>query len=332
MNETMQRCDAPELGLLTFLKAGPLSLVQDHGRINCQSPGLTSSGAADRHAFDWANKLLNNPENTPAFEITLGPVTLHFSKPTRIAITGTQIEAQVVVPAPSQDRTQHDCKEAQTKGVASSANSSQCQRVYPWSTARIPAGGQLHLKYPSEGLRTYIAVEGGFLAPTLFGSCARVPREGLPGPFGTAITQGEQFQYAFLAQKAWQKRNLMTPFYAQPQHQEVLTLPVKSCYQFAQFSQTARNTLFSGTYTVTQLSDRMGYRLSGPKVSYPGELAWSEGIALGSIQIPPNGQPIVLLRDRQTIGGYPKIGTIPASACDSLSQCRPKQKIKFKRI
>lgn len=288
------------IGQLTFEKSGPLTLVQDLGRSGGQQLGFAPSGAADQHAFQWANQLLKNPENTPVFEITLGPVALTFSAPTRIALTGANAEVTL------DDRP-----------------------VYPWSSARVTAGARLIIKPPKAGLRTYLSIAGGFQTPTLFNSASCVPKEPIPTPMNRAIITGDTFYYKPLSEEALSVRNLMAPFQAQPDHTQLLTLKVRPCYQFSKFSEEAIKTLTTETYSVSQLCDRMGYRLSGAPITFPGNLEWSEGIALGSIQIPPNGQPIVLLRDRQTIGGYPKIGTVTAEGCDALSQRRPGQLVKF---
>lgn len=287
-------------GRITFEKPGPLTLVQDLGRQGGQQLGFAPSGAADQHAYRWVNQLLGNAENTPAFEITLGPVTLTFSAPTRIALTGTPAEATL------NDRP-----------------------IYPWSSARVTAGDRLYIKPPKTGLRTYLSVANGFYAPTLFQSHARVQNEPIPAPMNRAITAGEHFEYTPLSAEQLASPNLTAPFQAQTDHSAALTLTVRPCYQFAHFSEQALNILVTETFRVSQLCDRMGYRLSGTAIPCPGSLDWSEGIALGSIQIPPNGQPIVLLRDRQTIGGYPKIGTVSAEGCDALSQRRPGQSVQF---
>lgn len=295
----MQNQSTPT-GTITVEKPGPMALVQDLGRRGCQQAGLTTSGAADQKAYYWANHLLGNTQATPVFEISFGPALLHFTANTRVAITGTQCKAMI-----------------------------NGRQLYPWSSGRMPAGGRLHISMPTQGLRTYIAIEGGFLAPRLFDSCARVPREALPHPFGNAIAAGEHFTYRALSQHRWQALNCMTPFYQVPDHEQPLTLSLRPCYQYGQFSETARTQLQSRHYKVSAASDRMGYRLKGPRLDYPGHLPFSEGIALGSVQVPPDGQPIILLRDRQTIGGYPKIGTITEEDCDALSQRRPGQTVSF---
>lgn len=289
-----------QTGQLVFEKAGPLTLIQDSGRQGGQQLGFAPSGAADQYAYHWANRLLNNPENTPAFEITLGPVTITFSAPTRIAITGAQTETTV-----------------------------NGRPVYPWSAARVAEGDRLMIKPPKTGLRTYVAIYGGFATPKIFNSSACTPGEPLPPPFNQAIQAGDAFQFVPPAPEKLQQRNLMAPFNAQVNYAGELLLSVTPAYQFTQFSEAAIRTFFTEIFTVSQLCDRMGYRLTGPALEFPGSLDWSEGIALGSIQIPPNGQPIVLLRDRQTIGGYPKIGTITAQGCDALSQRRPGQTVRF---
>jgi len=288
------------IGTVSFLKAGPMSMVQDQGRRRCQHMGFASSGACDLYAYHWANKLLGNRLDAATFEITLGPVQMVFSTPTRISITGATNQALL-----------------------------NGQKILPWSSVRIDKDDTLTIPMPLQGLRTYIAIQGGLQQPKLFGSQSQTIREFLPKPFGGPIKQNDLFTYQTIDQDTFSQRNLMAPHRYLPDYQKELVVTIRPCYQFKKFSSKAIKTILGNSYEISPFSDRMGYQLKGEALEFPGAIDWSEGIAMGSIQVPESGLPIILLRDRQTIGGYPKIGTLSEEDCSALTQRRPGQRIRF---
>jgi allophanate hydrolase subunit 2 len=169
-------------------------------------------------------------------------------------------------------------------------------------------------------VRAYLAVAGGFQVSAHYGSRATVVREGLGGldRKGSPLKNGDLLPMA--AAQSSDRRCVPTAFI--PDYSSPLTLRVLPGYQHDVFTvyQRQRQRLFDSEYQVTPQSDRMAYRLSWPAIAFEDDGIISEGISYGAIQIPPNGQPIIMLKDRQTIGGYPKIGCIASLDAGKLAQ------------
>lgn len=278
---------------LRIIKPGPYTLLVDSGRRLCQHFGLAAGGAADIHSYEWCNQLLGNPPNTPALEIAAGPFAAEFLFQGHAALCGAEHSAKL-----------------------------NGKPVHNWSSFSVTPGDTLQLGYAQSGVRSYLSVGGVWNVDTLFDSCQRVNDDGSARP----IKAGEHIHFSALKQL---KLNKMTPWNQIPDDDSALCLPVRPSYQFHRFPEDQRQAMIDGHYTISPQSNRMGYRLQGPVVHWPATGIESEGIALGAVQIPPDGQPIVLLNDRQTIGGYPKIGCVEASACSRLTQRRPGQKVSF---
>lgn len=292
---------------LNILRTGPMALLQDKGRFGYQSIGVTPGGPMDEHAFDWANKLLNNDPNATQIEITLGQFSCTFKSDTIIALAGADMGAML-----------------------------NGNPVNSWQTYAIKAGDKLSMKFAKSGLRSYLAVLGGFQVETVLGSSATVVRDGLGGNYGNgaALQADVEVQYFPLTEIQSISANKFPPHKKVPdrfipayeRHVEIGVIP---SYQFDEFSKEERQRFFSSIYTVSPNIDRMGYRLSGEPIQCERSNLISEGIALGAIQIPSDGQPIVLMRDRQTIGGYPKIGCVIHADISRLAQCLPGYTVQF---
>lgn len=279
------------------IKSGILTLVQDLGRYGYQHLGVTTGGPMDEFAFRWANALLDNHANAAQLEITFGMLTLEAQAPTSIALTGADLAA-----------TLND------------------KAILPWQTYALKKGDVLAFNQPNLGLRAYLAVKGGLQIAPVLGSVSTVMRESLGGLTGKGdkIQKGDVIP--FIASSEHQQR--ITPRLAIPNYEQQ-NIPMVMSYQFNTLSGLDRARLFSNTYTVTAASDRMGYRLSGEAINGDKKGIISEGIAYGSIQMPNDGQPIVLLRDRQTIGGYPKMGCVTSFGGGLLAQKKPGDIINF---
>ncbi|MEQ5833578.1 biotin-dependent carboxyltransferase family protein [Marinobacter sp. NFXS9] len=278
---------------LRIQSTGLRTTLQDEGRRHGQHLGLAVGGAADLHAFRWANKLLDNPRGSACLEVLMGGFSAEATGPMSIAVTG-----------------------------AAGRLSINGRRQSLWRTHALQAGDTISLESPTSGLLNYIAVHGGWLGKDLCQSRAMTPREGLPGL--SAVEPGQLIEASTDIAPHRQVPQTFLPDYTAP-----LTLNVFPGYQYSSFSHDARRTLITTPYTITQQIDRMGYRLSGAAIGVPEMTLLSEGIALGSIQVPADGQPIVLLNDRQTMGGYPKIGTVAALDCSKLSQRGPDTPVRF---
>lgn len=316
-----------KLGLLKITKAQGRLTLQDLGRVGWQSLGICQSGAADEHAFAWGNKLLGDGPNTAALEITLGQFSCEFTADTQIAITGAK--AKVFI---------------------------NTQEVNLWRTHTIKAGDVLQLKMPVEGLLNYLCVKGGFVVRPVCNSLSQCEREGL-GPFeGQPLVAGQYLGFTqhntstlwneFLVSQVDVTRQVTTdnravkPAYIPNYNTPLELIFFSNSGNHSEHYRHAVAILKSTVFTVSTASNRMGYRLM--EQSEAGELAAdaallgdktiSAGTALGCVQLPPNGEPIVLLKDRQTMGGYPMLGCISHLSAFKLAQRRPGQQVTFKVV
>ncbi|MGD9625868.1 MAG: hypothetical protein AB7D41_13375 [Arcobacter sp.] len=179
-----------------------------------------------------------------------------------------------------------------------------------------------------EGNRVYLAVFGGFDIKKEFGSNSTTIKEKLGGIVGDKLKKGDilPFKDSIFTHNTRLKEKFI------PKIEEELTLRVILSYQDEYFSKEEKEKFFKNEFLVTNDFNRMGCKLSGETIKCDIDGIISEGIAFGSIQIPSDGQPIVLLKDRQTIGGYPKIGTVLSIDCFKLSQAKVNTKIRFEEI
>lgn len=279
---------------------GILTLIQDAGRFGQHGIGLTTGGPMDPLAFKWANRLVGNDENTAVLENTIGGLKLKSSCQTQIAVTG----ATVTITINGQIQPQ-------------------------WQTLNINPHDEIELSYASEGCRIYVAVSGGFNITKQFTSVSTVVREGIGGLNGKGLQA--QDKLALTAASAVKKRFVL-PLSARPVYENNVSLRLIPGYQQAHFSRHQQRMFFDHQYTVSDLCDRMGYRLTGPIVKCDIEGILSEGICLGAVQIPKDGQPIVLMNDRQTIGGYPKIGSVLSLDLAKLAQLTAGGNVRFEPI
>lgn len=284
---------------LEVLRPGFLALLQDYGRRGHREQGMAAGGPIDEHAFLWANRLLGNRFDAAQVESTLGRLQLRFTVPTQFALTGADMDARI-----------------------------DGERVAPWCTHAAAAGAILTLGTARSGLRAYIAVPGGFRVPQHHGSCATVIRERLGGLHrdGRPLGAGDVLPF----EPGHPVPGRCVPAAYVPDYAAPLTLRVLPGYQYEEFPAEQRARLFAEEYVVSRDADRMGYRLSGPEIRWTGRGLVSEGISHGAIQVPPDGQPIVLLRDRQTIGGYPKLGCVASLDAARLAQCPPGFRLRFR--
>ena len=281
------------------MQPGALSLLQDYGRYGHQAIGYTEGGPMDEHAFLWANHLLGNHFNATQLEITLGQLTLYTNAPTTIALTGADLEGTL-------------------NGLP----------IGPWQTYAVRAGDKLSFNRPVNGLRAYLAVQGGFLVEAQRGSVSTVCRERIGGLDGTGqkLTTGDQLPFTPVANVQLTKQ---VPCRYRRDYLEPLVLRILECYQFEYFDPATVQQFYRSQYRISSQSDRMGYRLQGAGIHCSLDGVISEGISYGAVQIPADGQPIILLKDRQTIGGYPKIGCVMSADAAKLAQRMPGQEVTF---
>ncbi|ROL75363.1 allophanate hydrolase, partial [Pseudomonas chlororaphis] len=282
---------------LTIEASTPLCLLQDAGRFGVRHLGVTQGGALDWVSMSWANWLLGNALDAPVIEITLGGFSVVAEELCLLALAGADLGA--------------------------------CIDERPLSPGRsfiLQKGQRLRFTQPYQGARAYLAAPGGFNAPKVLGSCASVVREELGGldGFGRPLAAGARLEYcgAGANLKVLSGKQL-------PDLQSKAPLEVILGAQIGQFSGQSLFDAFNSAWTLDSRADRMGMRLLGPSLRYQGAPMISEGIPLGAIQVPPDGQPIVLLNDRQTIGGYPRLGALTPLALARLAQCLPGSEVRL---
>jgi len=288
------------MSALTVKSSTPLCLLQDVGRFGVRHLGVTQGGALDWVSMSWANKLLNNALNAAVIEVTLGGLTLLAESDCCLALAGADLGAVL------DDRP-----------------------IAPWRSFFVRKGQQLRFTRPITGARAYLAAPGGFAAVDVLGSCATVAREGLGGleGRGEALVEGDQLTYSGASFELH-----ALPDHLIPDVSDQRPLDVVLGAQIGQFSGLSLFDAFNSDWTLDSRADRMGMRLLGPELVYQGKPMISEGIPLGAIQVPPDGQPIILLNDRQTIGGYPRLGALTPMSLARLAQKLPGSVVRMKAV
>lgn len=278
----------------------PLCLLQDVGRFGVRHLGVTQGGAADWCSMSWANWLLGNELEAAVVEITLGGFAVVAEEDCLLALAGADLGAQI-----------------------------DGQPLAPWRSFRLTKGQTLRFTQPLLGARAYLAAPGGFTAPKVLGSSATVVREELGGldGMGLPLAKGEVLGYSG---EALAVREM--PSALRPDFKMHAPLDLVLGAQIGQFSGQSLFDVFNSTWTIDSRADRMGIRLLGAALQYQGAPMISEGIPLGAVQVPPDGQPIVLLNDRQTIGGYPRLGALTPLALARLAQCLPGAKVRLRPV
>ena len=285
---------------LLIQASNPMCQLQDAGRFGVRHLGVTQGGAADGVSMAWANRLLGNTPGAAVIEITLGGLTLVAQDDCTLALAGADLAAAI-----------------------------DGQPLKPWRSFSLNKGQTLTFTQPLIGARAYLAAPAGFVAPQVLGSCATVVREQLGGPdgLGRALVAGDELRYDGVApslrELALEQRPVFSPH-------PVLDLVMGA--QLGAFSGQSTFDAFNSPWTLDSRADRMGIRLLGPALVYQGAPMISEGIPLGAIQVPPDGQPIVLLNDRQTIGGYPRLGALTPLALARLAQCLPGEQVYLRAV
>ncbi len=278
-----------------IIKAGIMTLIQDLGRFEYSNIGITSSGASDEYAYNMANLLLDNTYGTNALEISFSSLKMQALGDTIISITGANLSFYI--------------------------NDIFCK---PWSTYKIKKGDILHFTKKVSGQKAYLAVKDGFILEKELGSYSTNIKEGL----GLVLKENMNLSYnknTFLYTKRLKAQYI-------PSYENTLTLRVVLAYQINDFPKETIQTFFNSSFSLSNESNLMGAKCEGPLIHTNKEELISEGIAYGSIQIPNDGKPIILLKQRQTIGGYPKIGSVLSLDCFKLSQAKSKTKIVFEEI
>ena len=279
--------------------AGLLTTVQDRGRYGYQRFGMPVSGAMDIFSLELANLHVGNDPSDACLEATISGPELEFTGATWIAITGADMDPNL-----------------NGQGI-------------PMNTAiDVRPGDRLVFKGLRSGCRTYIAFAGGIAVPPVMGSRSTYLRAGIGGFQGRALMPGDELPLGIPLQKPRFKKipEGLIPEYKHEQTIRVISGPEAHYLEIA-----GLRSFLSTEYTVTARSDRMGYRLSGEPIKHKEGMSGiiSAGISVGIVQVPGDGQPIILMADRQTSGGYARIANVITVDLTLLAQMRPGDRIRF---
>ncbi|WNC17426.1 biotin-dependent carboxyltransferase family protein [Brevibacillus brevis] len=303
---------------MEVIQPGVCTTVQDLGRYGFQQHGVIVGGAMDPLAMRVANMLVGNRQRDAVLELTLKGPSLLLQKDLLLAVCGGDF-------APTVDG----------------------KRIAPNRPVWVKRGSTLQFSHAKQGCRAYLAVAGGFDVPMLMDSRSTNFRSGFGGFEGRMLQAkdvlstrppGEYSRhlacnYADAAgenafsQADWHVPRSLFPYIAEP------VVRVIRGEQYSGFSTESRERFWKEPFRVTPQSDRMGYRLDGPPLTLSSPLEMtSEAVTAGTIQVPPSGQPIVLLADRQTIGGYPKIGYVATVDLPIFAQLKPGDVVRFREV
>jgi antagonist of KipI len=277
---------------LRVISPGFLTTVQDLGRFGWAHFGVSASGAADALALRAGNLLAGNAENAAALEMTLVGGAFEFDTDTVIALTGSDFDAELPM----------------------------------WSAVEIQAGQTVRCRATQSGARCYLAVRGGIAAPKAMGSASV---HVMTGVGGRPLRQGDVLEIGNDAVRRPRPWHLIREAaQGAPQLMPNGILRVTEGPQAAWF----QDELYAAAWVVSEESNRMGIRLRGPAIPSPGGHMITEGVPLGTIQVPPDGQPIVLFVEHQTTGGYPKPANVISADFWRLGQLRPRDQVRFAQV
>ena len=285
---------------IKILDAGLLTTVQDLGRYGFQRYGVSASGVMDEYSAKIANKLVGNKVGEAVLETTLKGVQIEFLQSTAVAITGGNCDVTL-------------------NGT----------KIELWQSYLVNRGDILKMGICRSGLRNYLAFAGGIDVPIIMNSKSTNLKAKVGGFNGRKLMTGDILSVGVGSLEA----PLTLNKHYIPTYSKDIKVGVILGQQDDHFTEAGIKTFLNETYTVTQESDRMGIRLSsvsGATIEHKnGADIISDGITFGAIQVPGSGQPIVMMADRQTTGGYTKIGNVISSDLAKLAQATPGTKVKF---
>ncbi|HZK17864.1 MAG TPA: biotin-dependent carboxyltransferase family protein [Clostridia bacterium] len=286
---------------MKVIEPGFLTTVQDKGRFHYQKWGVPVAGAMDGYALQAANFLVGNDGDEGCLEITLLGPAIEFLASGLVALAGADLGAEL--------------------------NGDACD---PWKSFRVKKGDKLNFSGVRNGCRAYLAVAGGFRTPFIMGSMSTYLRGKIGGVEGRAVQKGDVLDVNPTEEST---ATTEVPSEYRNELEESVTVRVVLGPQEDAFTEKGKTTFLENRYTVTHESDRMGCRLEGPVIEHTDKPdIVSDGIAMGSVQVPGNGKPIIMMADRQTVGGYAKIATVITPDLWKVAQAKPGDSIGFTGI
>jgi biotin-dependent carboxylase-like uncharacterized protein len=300
--------------MIVVQKPGVLASVQDLGRHGHRQLGICPGGALDVLALTLANRLVGNADGAAGLELTMGGCELRFEADTRIALTGDDFSAQL-------------------DGAP----------LWPCWSVPVAAGQTLKLTGANAagakktGLRSWLAIAGGIDVAPVLGSRSTDLKAGFGGHEGRALRKGDRLPLGpsrlDAAQRARRPFGLRGPDWGPQERDAAIALRVLPGPEFEQFTLAAREVLWGEPWRITSQSNRMGSRLAGSELKRKrGGDMLSSGVIPGTIQVPPSGQPIILMGDAQTTGGYPRIGVVIRADLWKLAQAPLNGKLRLVQV
>ncbi len=297
---------------ISVTSAGLLTTVQDLGRVGFRQHGVSSGGALDPYALTIANLVIANEPTAAGLEMTFGSARLKFADNRLVAWCGGDFDVE-------------------TAGMKLAAG----------HAALVCAGEEMRVNAPAGGGRAWCAFSGGIHVPAVLGSRATDLRSRFGGFDGRPLVDGDVLRLEHptanalkfterLAQRRITNWSAPSEWASTKPHHPFLRI-VRGA-DWSRFDRAVTSELLQSSFVVTGDSDRMGVRLDGPPISRHDEELVSETVAPGTIQIPPNGHPIVLLGDCQTIGGYPKIAHVITFDLPAAAQLSPGDVVRFAEV
>ena len=284
--------------MIELINVSSLTAIQDLGRYGYQKFGISVSGVMDEVSARLANYLVGNHDNAPLIEFVLKGPTIKFHSSAVFAVAGDV--------------------DVKLNGTP----------IEPWQSHWTKRGDVLEIGTLKSGVYGYIAFAGGILCDKILGSCATYLRARL----GRALKQGDKLKLGYAILTGKEGKVLPEPLI--PQYSNESEIRVVLGPQVEHFTEKGIETFLSSTYEVTPNSDRMGYRLEGPEIEHSekGADIITDAIPLGAVQVPASGKPIIMLADRQTTGGYAKIGVVGRVDVPKVAQTRAGEKLRFKTV
>lgn len=287
---------------IKIISGGFLTTIQDMGRFGYQETGMSVSGVMDTRAASLANILVGNEENEAVIEVTMMGPTIEFTEANVISVTGGDLGALL-----------------DEKPMAR------------YEAVSVKAGQVLRFLGMKNGARAFLAFAGGLKVPSVMGSKSTNLKSKIGGMDGRKLAAGDEIMFS--APKTWLpnmgKRRLSIPDFSAKEHVlRVILGPQEDC-----FTQNGITTFLNSTYTITNEYDRMGCRMEGNVIEHKngGDII-TDGISFGAVQVPSHGNPIVMMADHQTTGGYTKIANVISVDLPILAQCMPGNRIRFCQV
>ena len=287
---------------IQIINGGFLTTIQDMGRYGYQETGMSVSGVMDTRAASLANILVGNDTNEAVIEITMMGPTMKFTEDEIIAVTGGDLGAKI-----------------------------DGKPVERYRAVLVKAGQTLSFMGMYGGSRAYIAFAGGLNIPVVMGSRSTNLKSKVGGYEGRKLGTGDEI--AFRAPASWLP-HMAERVYGLPSYgAKEWTLGVVMGPQDDCFTDKGINTFLNSTYTISNEYDRMGCRMEGDVIEHTngGDII-TDGISFGAVQVPSHGNPIVMMADHQTTGGYTKIANVISVDLPVLAQCMPGMKIHFEKV